>query len=170
MVNNKPRHKYVKGFTLIEILLVVLIIAIMTVIGANVINSQSPERNIMNAASQFESELQFMCDLSILENRAHGVEWTETGRRWMSFQAGDWVLKENQMMAQDSTFQQQILLDGVVQILASDAEELPHVICQTDGSFNPFEVRWKLFDDDTVFYAVQSETPWKIKGAWVEQK
>ncbi|MCB1582351.1 MAG: hypothetical protein R3E90_03095 [Marinicella sp.] len=162
-------QKVSMGFTLLEILLVVLIIGIMTVVGANVINSQSPERNIMDAAAQFQTELQYMCDLSVLENRAHGLEWTDSGRFWLTHHAGDWVLTQNNQVADPSLFKQQILLDGLIQRLESEPEELPHIICQTDGSHNAFEVRWLLAEEaDGGYYALKSETPWQLSGAWVE--
>ena len=64
-----------------------------------------------------------------------------------------------------------ILLNGLEQILLPDPEELPHVICQTDGSFNPFEVKWPVFKGQKVesFYSLKSETPYQLTGAWVEK-
>lgn len=163
-------QKRFQGFTLLEILLVVLIIGIMTVVGANVISSQSPERSIMNAAAAFQAELTYMCDLSVLENRAHGVEWTESGRQWLSYQSGDWVIKEQPVNTGETVpYLQQILLDGVEQILEPEVEELPHVICQSDGSFNPFELRWIPLNDEKVYYSMKSVTPWQISGAWFER-
>lgn len=165
-----PSREMSKGFTLLEMLLVVLIVGIMTVVGANVINSQSPERNIMDAAARFEAELQYLCDLSVLENRAHGLEWTESGRYWLTHHSGDWLLSEQSPAEETLPFKQEILLDGLVQMLEPEVEELPHVVCQTDGSFNAFEVRWLLDDSaDATYYALKSETPWQLSGAWIEQ-
>ncbi len=87
--------QHISGFTLLEILLVVVIIGIMTVVGTNIINSQSPERAIMETAAKFEAELKYLCDLSVLENRAHGIEWSEYGRHWLTYQSGDWVHKKH---------------------------------------------------------------------------
>lgn len=125
----------------------------------------------MDAAAKFEAELKYLCDLSVLENRAHGIEWSEFGRHWLTYQAGDWVLKEAVTSTEQLPFDQQVLLQGSVQMLAPEFEELPHVICQTDGSFNVFEVRWYMTETDQNkrYYSLQSETPWQLTGGWVEQ-
>lgn len=156
------------GFTLIEILLVVVIIGIMSIMGINIISSQSNERQIMNDATMLEAKIKYICDLSILENRAHGIEWTENGLQVLKHQAGDWVVLD----ADDSGFEmdRQILLNGLVQTLEEEIEELPHVICQPDGSFNAFEVKWPAGVNKTaLYYSLRSETPYQLVGTWLEK-
>jgi type II secretion system protein H len=165
-------HKtYSLGFTLIEILLVVLIIGIITVLGANAINSQSPERAIMSSAAKVEAKLKYICDLSVLENRPHGIEWVESGHQILKYQSGDWVIHETVVATGQTPFKPKVLLNGIEQILEPEVEEMPHVICQTDGSFNPFEIRWATTNenDDMPYYSLKSTSPWQLHGAWIEQ-
>jgi len=166
----KPHTQISFGFTLIEILLVVLSVGIMTVLGANAINSQSAERLVMSAAAKLEAELKYICDLAVLENRAHGIEWNESGHHILKYQAGDWVMYENLKSTEQVPFKPQVLLNGIKQILEPEVEEMPHVICQTDGSFNAFELRWRttIEQDDAPYYSLKSTSPWEVTGAWLE--
>jgi len=159
----------ISGFTLIEILMVVVIIGIMSVAGVNIINSQSVERQIMNEAAMLEAKIKYICDLSILENRAHGIEWTENSLQILKYQAGDWVSVDKH--GSKLTMERQIVLNGLVQALETEAEEIPHVICQTDGSLNAFEVKWpaKGVKQSISYYSLRSETPYQLVGAWLEK-
>jgi len=157
------------GFTLVETLLVVVIVGIMSVMGVSLINSQSIERQILNEAALLEAKINYICDLSILENRAHGIEWTQDATWVLKHQAGDWVLLD--LNDTELKVSQQIILNGLVQTLAAEPEELPHLICQTDGSFNAFEVKWPVANENnrTLFYSLKSETPYQLVGQWFEK-
>ena len=163
------------AFTLLEILLVVLIIGIMTVAGANLINSQSIERIIVNHAKQFESDLTFICEKSVLENQSYGIEWLEQGYQVLRYQQPEWMRVETQVQGTlTDGVQAEIRLDGYPQLIADEAENLPHIVCQSDGSFNGFEVRFFAAQDSNSsgkqdHYALSSKTPWELVGAWHEE-
>jgi general secretion pathway protein H len=166
-----PSKLNIQGFTLIEVLLVVVIIAIMSVVSVNVINSQSYERQVMSHAAEIEAELKYLCDKAVLENRAYGIEWTKESHNVLKYQLGDWVVQQSPMnqREQKPQFQIQVLLNGLTQNLPQEAEELPHVICQSDGTMNPFELRWLSLEPNGAYYSLKAETPWQVKGAWVEK-
>lgn len=159
-----------KGFTLLEMLLVVLIVGIMSVAGSNLINNQSIERVIMNHAQQFASNLKFICEKAVFENQAFGVEWLPGGYQVLRYQQPDWLLVEQQQAVQISAnISSELRLDGYPQILSDEAENRPHIICQADGSFNAFELRFKASDDPSrkpAYYALSNATPWQVTGAW----
>ena len=167
-----------KGFTLLEILLVVLIVSIMSFIGVNIINSQSIERVILNQAQQFNDDLMYVCEKAVLENQAFGFEFLATGYQVLRYQQSEWLLLETQKVPQfNEAIETELLLDGLSQDISADSsigdENLPHIICQSDGSFNPFELRFSAEEaaepnqlDDKIYYALTSETPWQLKGAW----
>ncbi|GJM05905.1 MAG: hypothetical protein DHS20C09_19010 [marine bacterium B5-7] len=164
------------GFTLIEILLVILIIGIMTAVGANLISSQSIERTILSRAQQFESDLKFICEKAVLENHAYGMEWTEKNYHVLRYQAQSWQLIDNQLNSIiPEAIGIELLINGLAQNLKAEIENLPHVVCQSDGSFNAFELR---FSDEELrntpaakktYYALSSTSPWQLKGAWHQQ-
>lgn len=167
-----------KGFTLLEILLVVLILSIMTAVGANIINSQSIERIIVNQAQKFNADLQFICEKSVLENQAFGFEVLSTGYQVLRHQQQDWLLLESQVPAEfNDSIHVELLFEGRILDLSHQPslidEHLPHIICQSDGSFNAFEIRFSAAtvtvespDEDSTYYALKSETPWQLIGAW----
>ncbi len=168
-----------KGFTLLEILLVVLIIGIMTAVGTNIINSQSFERVILSQAQQFSSDLKFICEKAVLENQAFGIELHVSGYQVLRYQRPNWVLIEQQNQLQDNDgVSIDLLLEGLSQKIQSEtdieAEHLPHIICQSDGSFNAFELRFSAVDelidspDMTTYYALKTQSPWQLNGAWYE--
>ncbi len=156
------------GFTLIELLLVVVIVGIMSYMGINIINSQSIERKIINEAAILEAQIKFICDASILENRAHGIEWIEGSIQLLKHQAGDWVPLAMEPPIFDT--EQVVFLNGLQQVLETETEELPHVICQTDGSFNAFEVQWPIVgsSENKPHYSLKTESPYQLAGSWVE--
>lgn len=171
MVIPKQQNYFVTGFTLIEILLVVLIIAIMSYLGANAINSQSAERQIMNEAGLLEAEIKYICDLAVLENRAHGLEFSTTGVEVLQHNAGVWLSKGTQNQPPQPHFKFRVLLSGKQQKLADEPEQMPHVICQSDGSLTPFELRWYVTENTTnesIYFMLKTESPWLLDGAWIE--
>lgn len=168
-----------RGFTLLEILLVVLIISIMSVLGVNIINSQSIERVILNQAQQFSADLTFVCEKAVLDNQAFGFEFNLEGYQVLRYQQPQWLLVESQAAPQfNAGITVDLLLDGLSQDLDSVTtakdEPLPHIICQSDGSFNAFELRFisseqlsnQATDPESAYYALSPESPWLITGAW----
>ena len=168
-----------KGFTLLEILLVVLIVSIMTAVGANIINSQSIERVIQNQAQKFDVDLTFICEKAVLENQAFGIEFYTESYQVLRYQQPQWLSIESQSpSAMNEEIAVELLLDGLTQEfeseLGADGEPLPHIICQSDGSFNAFELRFSATQavgsgqDIQTYYALYTESPWQIKGAWYQ--
>ena len=143
----------------------------MSVVAVNLINSQSYERQVMNQAAEIEAELKYLCDKAVFANRAYGIEWTTDSHNVLKYQMGDWVVQQasTNQNEQNSQFYVQVLLNGLTQKLPKEAEELPHVICQSDGTMNPFELRWLPMEQNGAYYSLKTETPWQVTGAWVEK-
>ena len=168
-----------KGFTLLEILLVVLIVSILTAVGVNIINSQSIERHILNQAQQFSDDLKFLCEKAVLENQAFGIEFHSNGYQALRYQQPDWFLLESQILFQvNESLAIDLLLEGLSQNLDEESvpnkTHLPHIICQSDGSFNTFELRISAavqnnesFEAKT-YYAIKPSSPWQLNGAWYQ--
>ncbi|MFC3194377.1 type II secretion system minor pseudopilin GspH [Marinicella sediminis] len=171
----KTRHNE-SGFTLIEMLLVVVIIGITAYMGVNLINSQSAERNIMSAAARFQAGIEYVCDQAILENRAYGIEFTHDGQFVMQHQHNQWAWLEGQQLLTDlAQFPHAIYINGRPISLKPDVEQQPHLICQSDGSLSPFELRvWIPAENPSEnqtgnsYYKLKNDSPWIITGAWHE--
>ena len=164
------------GFTLLEVLLVVVIIGITALMGANLINSQSVERSIMSSAARFQAGMQYLCDQAVLENRAYGIEFTTELTAVLQHQNQQWVWLESQRVDSGlEQFSKALLLNGVTVNLKPEPEQQPHLICQPDGSLSPFELRlWqadqsaRASQPEGPYYVIRTEGPWRLSGAWHE--
>jgi type II secretion system protein H len=156
--------RQVTGFTLLEMLLVVLIIGILTATGANLLASQSIERQIMDQARIFEADITYLCERAVLENQAFGIEWQNQGYQALRHQNTEWIPLDSIPPSWPAGVLAEIQLQGRMQVLAKTYEDLPHIVCQRDGSFNAFEVR--LAANDQSHYFVRSRSPWELTGGW----
>lgn len=172
------RNRFHQGFTLLEILLVVLIVSIMTVVGTNLVNSQSVEREILNQAQKFSDDLTYVCEKAVLENQAYGIEFYANAYQVLRYQQPEWLLVESQKAALiNAAIEVNLLLDGLSQDLEQvdtlQAQALPHIICQSDGSFNAFELRFIAVDkrqlsaaEKPTYYSISTPSPWQLEGVW----
>ncbi len=159
------------GFTLLEILLVVVIVAVMSVVGANVINSQSVERTILNQAKAFEQNLIFLCEKAVLDNQALGIEFSQLGYNVFGYQQQTWqMLEPDELPVMAESVSMALLLGGLEQSLPAEPEGLPQIVCQPDGSFNAFEIRLAAKEQATHYYALSTVSPWELDTEWHAQE
>ena len=147
-------------------LLVVVIIGIMSVLGVNLVNSQSIERVVLNQAQQVEASLKLLCEQSVFENQAQGIEVLATGLQVLRYQQPVWQAREFQVPGAWEA-QVELLIDGITQQLLPEATDEPHIICQTDGSFSNFSLHF--FGDPAtpeIYYVLETAGPWKLTGGW----
>lgn len=169
-MNSKSTHSLVlirqQGFTLLEMLLVVVIIGIMSVLGVNLVNSQSIERVVLNQAQQVEASLKLLCEQSVFENQAQGLEVLTTGLQVLRYQQPIWQARDFQVPGAWES-QVELYIDGLSQQLLPEATDEPHIICQTDGSFSQFTLHF-FADPATpeVYYVLETAGPWELTGGW----
>ncbi|MCX7554768.1 prepilin-type N-terminal cleavage/methylation domain-containing protein [Marinicella sp. S1101] len=160
-----------QGFTLLEILLVVLIIGVMTAVGANIINSQSVERTVMNQAKTTEQHLVFLCQKAVFDNQALGIEFNQLGYQIFRYRQPTWQLVENiELPPLSEVVSVELLLDGLSQDLPVEPEGLPQIVCQTDGSWNGFELRFYANNQQqtTDYFVLSTTSPWQLTSTWAE--
>lgn len=157
------------GFTLIEVLLVIVIIGIMAALGVGLVNSQSSERQLQDKAGQWQQLLTYLCQQAVLNNRAYGVELTQESAQILVFEQPQWrsLSQWSQTLAIDD-LSWQLDLDGRTMPLNTEFESLPHLVCYSDGQINPFNLRFWLSQLPDVSYVISAETPWNITGYWHE--
>lgn len=156
---------------MLEILLVVFIIGIMTVVGANIINSQSVERTVLNQARSTEQHLIFLCEKAVFDNQALGIEFNQLGYQIFRYRQPTWQLLENiDLPPFSEAVDVELLLDGLSQDLPAEPEGLPQIVCQTDGSWNGFELRFSANSQQqaTDYFALSTESPWQLTSTWGE--
>jgi len=152
-----------------EVLLVIEIISIMAAVGVGLINSQSGERQLQQKAQQWQQMLTYLCQQSMMNNRAYGVELSQLSAQVMVFEQPEWrVLNQWSQALPTEDLIWQIELAGRSMPLSAEFDTLPHLVCYSDGQINPFTLQLQLSQLPEISYEISAETPWEITGRWHE--
>ena len=163
------------GFTLLELLLVVIILAIITAAGVQMIAGQSVEQNIKSEGHRLVKELNFMCEKSVFENRPFAIEFSEVGRqvlthrqqKWWSLEGDQWPAS-----ALDSEVEWALFLQGQPQSLSTTFDDKPHIICYPNGLLSAFELLIQPIgkQENTAIYRLASINPSQLQAGWLDEK
>lgn len=159
------RPRLAKGFTLIEILVVVTIVAIVTSVAMLSLTLVGDDRDSRTEARRLASLLEVALDESIMQGREFGVELVTGGYRFVEFDRltlqwaeipGDETLRPRNLP--DGVFlelfmedQRVVLADELAEIEYQDEDEddrpslddqryAPHVFVFSSGDVTPFRV------------------------------
>lgn len=89
--NNSNKHfKRVNGFTLLELLVVVVVVAILFTYTTLAIRSDSPEDTIKKEAQRMERLVQLALEEAILRGEEYGLEIFLDGYRFLRFTKNQW--------------------------------------------------------------------------------
>jgi general secretion pathway protein H len=149
------------GFTLIEVLVVVMIIGIISAIVVFGIGSLGDDRELQNEARRMTSLIELASDEAMFQGRDFGVEIMQSAYRFVEYDPltgrwseviGDDLMRQRQLR-QDTQFDlfledKRVLLDIEAVQPDSDAEDddvdglgedyLPHVLVLSSGDISPF--------------------------------
>ncbi len=67
------------GFTLIELLVVVVILAVVLAAGTSLMQFGVNERRMEREGQRLTTVLDFLCEQALLQNRAHGLAFSQSG-------------------------------------------------------------------------------------------
>jgi general secretion pathway protein H len=163
--------KYQSGFTLIEILVVVVIISILTVLGVQMVSSGSVERNLQQHGRILQSTIEYSCDQATLQNIPHGLKLSKNSYIFAQYVNQQWLdLPGNQgvfarQYADGSFFSLEI--DGREIVLKKDEIELPQIMCDSSGQLTAFNL---TISDATNLHHYQLKTTgfWQMQGQWLD--
>ncbi len=152
-----------KGFTLIEILVVVTVIAIVTSVAMLSLTLVGDDRDARTDARRLASLLEVAMDESIMQGREFGLELMQGGYRFVEYDRNALQWAE---IPFDDTFRPRNLSEGVSMDLYienqrvvleeqaavidsaddeddrdSDSDYAPHVFVFSSGDVTPFQVR-----------------------------
>jgi type II secretion system protein H len=162
-----------RGFTLIEILIVVVIVSILTVLGVQMVSSGSVERNLQQHGRILQASLQYSCDQATLQNIPYGIKFFQTGYAFTYFVNQEWI----DLISQDTLFSKN-LIDGSILSLELEGKELvlpeeeartPQIFCDNTGQMTPFSL---LISDasNSHHYQIKTVNIWNIEGRWLDDK
>lgn len=167
----KKKHlKFSQGFTLIEIMVVMVIFGIMVSLVSINFSGQTPEKKLEEASGQFSSIFELAAEYGLLNNREIGLKVERNSYEFLAFSNDKWTAIEGQEL-----FKQQLPDEMLVKLelddLPIDDEQL-------------FESSDSLFDEPSSFDEIEEEkkkspqvfifsggdfTPFKLVFTFAEQ-
>jgi len=168
----KYQHKYFKGFTLIEVMLVIVVIGIMVAAIQINFNSNKPEAELQNESARFASVFNLAAEYGLLNNIELGLYTEKNSYQFVGFDGVRWTpLLDNDLLAayqlpetmkmtfifDDLPLELPTLIDAelftpdderIEQMEADLAEDekniIPQVYILSGGDITPFRVEFSL--------------------------
>lgn len=156
--NNRPRER---GFTLIEVLVVVTIVAIISAVVLLSSNLVADDREVRQEVRRMASLVELAADEALLQGREFGLEFRRQGYRFVEYDpvsdrwyevAGDELLRPRslpeplhfELFIEDRRVQlpvEHARIGGAQSRTTSrDAEYAPHTLIMSSGQLSPFSV------------------------------
>lgn len=180
--STKPLYSAQRGFTLLELLVVVVIVAILFTYTTLAIRSNSPEDMIKEEAHRLERLIQLAMEEAILRGEEYGIEVFIDGYRFLRFSDNQWspltqdkILRERELppdMELEMSLEETDIVIGLIsepmsnnevdleqaeeQADSKEAEIKPHIYLLSSGEITPeFEIR---------LYILGVESSYLVKG------
>lgn len=137
-----------RGFTLVEMLVVVVIIGVMVVGAVLALGVAGRDRSLENETRRFDALLAYARDLAELQTREYGLRFTRTGYTFLAWDARDnrW-LEVGDDVLRPRTLPEGLEFDLVLEgrRIVLDREEkiqtpTPHIGVASSGEFTSFEL------------------------------
>lgn len=137
------------GFTVIEILVVVLIVGIMAGVATLAVGPVGADRRLELAAERLNGRLRLACEEAVLTGRPLGLGLRPDGYAVWAYARGDSDVNWQPYTVSD-VFGDQAWPDGVRVELSVDGDPVeldtdtetpsPQIVCQPGGELSPFEL------------------------------
>ncbi|HHJ35274.1 MAG TPA: type II secretion system protein GspH [Gammaproteobacteria bacterium] len=172
-----PQH----GFTLLELLVVVVIVAILFTYTTLAIRSDSPEDHIKKEAQRLERLFQLALEESILRGEEYAVEIYTDGYRFLKFTNNQWLPVEGDKLLRERELPQNMEIDmrleetEVVINLANDPKDQQSFSLDSDKDENKSRAKPQIYllssgeitpEFDIRLYILGIETSYIVKGAF----
>ena len=112
-----------RGFTLLEVLMVVLVVGILSAMVLLGLNPGGAERHLNDEAERLASLLSLAGSEAVMQNREYGLQFDDNGYRFLCMDNATqrWSLCEG-----DSLFKEHELPDGLeIRVIASSRMQIP---------------------------------------------
>jgi general secretion pathway protein H len=148
------------GFTLIEILVVVLVISILMGVVVNSFTGADREQTLRGYAERLALRIEMARDKALQANREWGVYIDRESVRFAEFDEinGEWLERTQRPFAPekyDSQVRIEVEIEDYPDLSAfanegsNDDEELPTIVLFSSGETTPFEISIEPLDWDT---------------------
>ena len=167
MISQRSRPR---GFTLIEILVVVLVVSILMGVVVNSFSGVDREQTLRGYAERFALRIEIARDRALQSNREWGIYIDRDGVRFAEFDEinGEWLERADRPFTPDS-FDAQVRFTVEVEELAgslvsadnddlgADEDEIPTVVLFSSGETTPFEIQIEPLDWETIPWLLNSD-------------
>src|SRR5262245_44000935 len=136
MVDSRQR-----GFTLIELIVVVAIVAVLAAALTLSVNAIGAQRQVEREARRFEALLARACERAETSGRDVGVHLASNGYAFSLFLPDGWR-RESQGELRERELPKSLAFeakrDGIVLELGDELPESPQLVCYASGELTPF--------------------------------
>jgi general secretion pathway protein H len=141
-------RRVVRGFTLIELMVVLVIVGVMITFVTLSVDSDPRDKELATEASRLAALVELASEEAILRSSQLAIRFTETDYAFFAFLNGQWQPVEN-----DPQFRQREMPDGMSMSLtldeappfdltAEEDEQPPQVFLLSSGEMTPFTVEF----------------------------
>lgn len=137
-----PEIRRPGGFTLLEVLIVVLIIGI--VLGLAVLSiREAPGERVQTEVRRFAALITLAAQEAVLQSRETAVELRRDGYRFLTLQNGEWVEPEDDVLRNrelPEDMELSVRIEGADSSRGAGAQQDPRVYLLSGGEMTPFEL------------------------------
>lgn len=160
-----------RGFTLVEILVVVVIIGVLTMGAVLSIRAGGGNRDVTEERDRLLALMDFVRERAELENREYGVRLYQGGYEFMLYddRAAQWVRVEGERSLRGRTLppslEVALAVEGrVIIIPKQDAKDLsPQILLFSSGDLNDFDLTVKRRGADLGFRLAPDSASYDVK-------
>ncbi|MBT4132004.1 MAG: prepilin-type N-terminal cleavage/methylation domain-containing protein [Candidatus Marinimicrobia bacterium] len=166
MGRNTIKQQYA-GFTLIEVILVILIVGIILSMAGLSINRGGAEKLLAEDVRHIAAKWNLLAEESIITGQHHAIRLHQQGIDYWIYKESGWVKIGDNLTYKSHSWKEvyrlQIKIDGEpIQLPPADVlEPIPQLYLFSSGEQTPFVLKISL-DKDKVD---QAPTAWLLKGA-----
>lgn len=154
-----------RGFTLIEILVVVLVVSILMGVVASSFSGSDREQTLRGYSERLALRIEFARDKALQSNREWGVFIDEEGVRFAEFDEINalWSMRGDKPFNADPYDRQVELsvsvedLPGTLQAPEDPDEDIPNIVLFSSGETTPFEITIAPVDWETRTWLLTSD-------------
>jgi general secretion pathway protein H len=153
---NPPPHPKINGFTLIEIIVVLIIIGVILSFATLSIGDGGLREKIEQEAQRLAALLKLGRTEAIMQGKEMGVSFDNQGYRFYVLQGQKW----QGLTIHDDVFRPRTLPKGIQieihlegePIILNEAKNTPQLLILSSGEFIPFEILFIAETDKTIHY------------------
>ncbi len=169
----KSKPKQMLGFTLLELLLVLVISAIMVTAGVQLIGGRTAHDRITEQAHLIRRQLDFLCEKAVFENRPFAMEFNNNRHQVLSYRKQKWMPLGDHAWphkALDEAVEWALFVQGKKLSLSDQFKDLPQLICYPSGQLSAFAIRISdRFDAQQQAFQLKTDSPTELSAGWLNE-